>query len=356
MRILVLTRYGQLGASSRLRMLQYFSVLNEVGFIIEVQAFFDDAALAKRYLHGGYGIWDTIRSYFNRIVALLGRNKFDLLWIEKEALPWFPLWIESALLKNVPYVLDYDDAVFHNYDLHRFGVVRHIFGRRLDGLIRKASLTVAGNEYLAQRTKEAGATWVEILPTVIDLERYPINLSILASDDVKRIVWIGSPTTARYLLELQEPLQLLASRVPFVLRVIGADIAIPNVNVECMAWSESIEVDAIASSVVGVMPLLDSPWERGKCGYKLIQYMACSLPVVASPIGVNNSIVKNGVNGFLAGTKDEWVMALENLLNHSDLTERLGHAGRNDVEQKYCLQVTAFSLTQWLGKVGRNEK
>jgi hypothetical protein len=104
-------------------------------------------------------------------------------------------------------------------------------------------------------------------------------------------------------------------------------------------WSEDSEVAMIQSMDIGIMPLTDSPWARGKCGYKLIQYMACGLPVVASPVGVNADIVEHGVNGFLATTEDEWRQALTTLLRDPDLRRRMGAAGRRKVETDYSLQV-----------------
>ena len=189
------------------------------------------------------------------------------------------------------------------------------------------------------------------LPTVIDLERYFKPQIKSKIDKIPVVVWIGSPSTVRYLQILQKPLQQLAQHIPFQLRVIGGEIDIPGVNVQCLPWSEDTEVENIASADVGVMPLLDSPWERGKCGYKLIQYMACSLPVVASPIGVNTEIVRSEVNGYLANDVNEWIAALENLLVDANLRNQMGQRGRQRVEQEYCLQVAAPSLAVWLKKV-----
>jgi glycosyltransferase involved in cell wall biosynthesis len=117
-----------------------------------------------------------------------------------------------------------------------------------------------------------------------------------------------------------------------------------GVEVECVPWTEASEVAAIAECDIGVMPLFDSPWERGKCGYKLIQYMACGLPVVASSVGVNGQIVQEGISGFLADTAQAWVTVLAKLLADAALRQRMGHAGRLRVEQEYCLQVTGPRL------------
>lgn len=350
LRVLALPHYGQQGASSRMRSWQYFPVMREAGVHVEVQALIDDATLLDRYKVGSYRLVSVLKWYALRVAALFGREKFHLLWIEKEALPWVPLWFELILLRRVPYVLDFDDAVFHNYDQHRFAVVRRLYGLRLDRLMAKAALVVCGNQYLADRAKSAGARRVEVLPTVIDLVRYPAPLlpNSLPTNEVATIVWIGSPSTAKYLQMLQKPLQLLAQRMNFVFRIIGAEFQIPGVQVECVPWTEATEVACIAACQVGVMPLQDSAWERGKCGYKLIQYMACSLPVVASPIGVNTEIVQHGVNGYLANTTAEWVDALEALLTDSTLRSRMGKAGRQAVEDKYCIQKTGPKMAELL--------
>lgn len=347
LKVLVLTRYAVLGASSRLRFFQYLPVLEQAGLDVEVQPLFDDAALVQRYAKGLYGVRTAFHCFARRVSSLRRTKQFDLIWIEKEALPWWPQWVESAFLQGTPYILDFDDALFHNYDQHQFGLVRRLYGQRLDGLMARATLVMCGNDYLASRAIRAGAPRVEVLPTVIDLERYTgISTINQASDSLPRIVWIGSPSTARYLEILRKPLQSLSLRVAFVLRVIGADVDFPGVNVECVQWTEATEVASIAECNVGVMPLLDSPWERGKCGYKLIQYMACGLPVVASPVGVNTEIVENGLNGLLATTDKDWVVALERLLKNADLCIRMGREGRRRVEARYCLQITGNRMIE----------
>ena len=356
MKIILLTKYDNLGASSRMRTFQYIYLLENEQINIFKAPFLNNHALAARYSRGSYSLIDLIESYVLRIKALLSRRQFDVLWIEKEALPWLPLWVEAGLLNDVPYVLDYDDAVFHNYDQHRFSAVRWLYGKRLDGLMAKAALVVAGNDYLAQRARLAGAPWVEVVPTVIDLNRYPLPLAIdgNGSADPFCVVWIGSPSTAQYLKLIEKTLQAFAEKWPLLLRVIGADFKIAGVQTECVQWTEATEVESIAAGHVGVMPLQDSPWERGKCGYKLIQYMACGLPVVASPVGVNNQIVEHGVNGFLARSDAEWEMALEQLFAHVQLRQRMGKAGRAKVEAQYCIQKTGPKMAELLKKAAKS--
>ena len=363
MRILFLTRFGQQGASSRMRSFQYLPLFESEGISCVVSILFNDSMLLRKYQNGGYSFLELLSGYWRRIQALTEVQQFDLVWIEKEALPWFPLWFERWLLSRARYVMDFDDAIFHKYDQHANSVVRRLFRRRLDQLMANAALVIGGNNYLAQRARDAGAQWVEVLPTVIDLIRYSniprtvptAFIPSMSTDGIPRIVWIGSPSTVHYLQLLLEPLKALAVRQPFILRVIGGGaLDLPGVQVEAVPWAEDTEVENISTCQVGVMPLVDSLWERGKCGYKLIQYMACGLPVVASGVGVNPEIVRDGESGFLAGTPQEWVNALGTLLSNPSLRIQMGARGRQQVENEYCLQKTGPRMAQLLRAVSRN--
>jgi len=338
-----------------MRFYQYLPWLSSAGIECVAVPLITDNALTNKYGSGGYGVNGLLRAYQLRIGALLKRHRFDLVWIEKEALPWLPAWFERVLLEGVPYVLDFDDAIFHNYDRHRSALVRRFFGHRIDRVMAGARLVVAGNSYLAQRAAAAAAPWVELLPTVVDMERYVASEDRLlpVRDGKPRIVWIGSPSTARYLDLLAEPLAALAKERPFALRVIGGgSLLMPGVDVEVQPWSIDTEAESIAGCDVGVMPLIDSPWEQGKCAYKLIQYMACGLPTVASPVGANREVVVEGETGLLAATPEEWVRSLRLLLGDLDLRQRLGVAGKKRVEAHYSLQCAAPRLVGMLQKAG----
>ena len=156
------------------------------------------------------------------------------------------------------------------------------------------------------------------------------------SNTAVRVGWIGTPNTWNAFgktLHTQINDTLIAHGARFC--AVGAELEAGRVgNLELIAWSEDTEVDAIQSMDIGVMPLPDTPWASGKCGYKLIQYMACGLPVVASPVGVNKEIVEHGVNGFLAESDKEWRSAIETLLSDADLRRRMGAAGRKKVEDR----------------------
>jgi len=355
LRVLALTKYSGMGASSRMRFLQFLPSLRQAGFLVTVHALISDDMLASRYQHGSYGISRLCVAYADRIRVLIGCADFDLVWIEKEALPWLPAWFEHMLLSRRPYVIDFDDAVFHNYDLHRYSIIRTIFGRRLDSLMSRARVVVAGNSYLANRAIKAGARQVATIPTVVDLQRYAPK-SLYEAHAGLRIVWVGSPSTVKYLIELKATLVELAKRIPFTLNIIGGELAVQGVQIKNIAWSAEAEAGAIAECDIGIMPLADTPWEQGKCAYKLIQYMACGLPTVASPIGANRDVVIDGETGFFANTPSEWVDRLERLLRDATLRAKLGRAGRARVSNLYCLQQVAPLLKATLENASGSER
>jgi glycosyltransferase involved in cell wall biosynthesis len=351
-RCLLLARHGALSASTRQRHLQYIPYLMSQGIQVDVHTLLDDAYLEAFYA-GGRAWPSLVRAFLSRLRMLLHARRYDVLWIEKELFPFLPSWFEQVLsTAGVPYVVDYDDATFHRYDAHSSLAIRHLLGRKIGRVMRSAALVVAGNEYLASKTRLAGARRVEILPTVVDLDRYPEPQEVKAqhsSQSIFTVGWVGAPKTVKYLRIVEDALRAVAQSAPLRFVVVGASAGeIPGIDVVDRPWSEATEVENIRSFDVGIMPLADDRWERGKCGYKLIQYMACSKPVVASPVGVNKYLVQPGVNGFLANETAAWVSALEMLRADAGLRHRMGATGRNLVEAKYSLQVAAPLLAGWL--------
>lgn len=358
MKLALLPRYGRLGASSRLRMFLYEDALRVAGLAPSSYPMLGDDYL--RGLYSGHADRRSVAAaYLRRLGQLRAARRADLLWIEKEALPWVPAWAEiAALPRGLPIALDYDDAVFHRYDMHRRPVVRHLLGRKLDQLMARSALVTAGNEYLADRARQAGAARVEIVPTVVDLAHYPIPARPEASKSAV-IGWIGSPSTWAEYMQPMLPLLLQAAETEGarILSVGAGQGAGPHPLLTDHPWSEDSEAAMIGQMDIGIMPLTDTPWSRGKCGYKLIQYMACGLPVIASPIGVNATIVQDGVNGFLAASPTEWQAALRRLIHDPALRQSMGQAGRRRVESQYSLQVwgprLAGMLAETAGAMGR---
>jgi len=350
LKLLMLTRYGRLGASSRMRSHQYLPWLEAFGIEVTITPLLPDAYV-NGLQHGRKPWREVLAAYPQRIWALLSSHRFDLIWIEKEALPWLPAGFELALMSHKkPYVLDYDDAVFHYYDQHKRPWIKSILETKHPALISGAALVVAGNAYLADYATTNGARRVELIPTVIDLDRYEPERSkpSPANGLPLTVGWIGQRSTSDFLRPLAPIFERLHNEGQMQFRAIGIDAEALGIPMTSEVWSEDTEAESIQHLNVGIMPLEDGPFQRGKCGYKLIQYMACSLPVVASPIGANRSIIEHGVNGFLAKTSEQWEDALRLLASDPAVRLSMGLAGRIKVEKNYCLQVTAPRLANLL--------
>lgn len=349
--ILIFSRYGPLGASSRVRSLQYLPYFRSMDVKVTVKPLLSDAYLQA--LYKGRSRWrEVVKGYAGRVHALLGAKRFDVVIIEKELFPFMPATVEKCLqLIGVPYVVDFDDALFHRYDCHTNYWIRRLLGQKIDKVMRYSALVIAGNNYLAERGKQVGAGKVEIIPTVVDADRYQPKQKI--AGEVPVVGWIGTPQTSNYMKPLLPVFESIQKKMPVRFVAVGARAEdFKDTPVETIPWSETTEVESIQAFDIGIMPLKDSPWERGKCGYKLIQYMACGIPVLASPVGVNYTIIKQGSNGFLANSLEEWSGALEKLICMSlDERQAMGKKGRQEVKDWYSLEAQAPRLLSLIQKV-----
>lgn len=356
MKVLLLSKYPRMGASSRLRSLQYLPALADKGIEVTVSSLFDDEYLKELYRWGRRSKMRSLILYLKRFLALVSVFWHDVVWIEKEIFPYFPAFFERLLaFLGVRYVVDYDDAIFHNYDLSGSGLTRKLLGRKIDTVMARANCVIAGNQYLAERAWKAGARRVEIIPTVVDHARY--FQAERNGDEQLVIGWIGSPSTQRYVIDIQHALRTVCGKTSARLMLVGATEGVigdlEGIPVEVVPWSEESEAESIAAMDVGIMPLVDGPWEKGKCGYKLIQYMASGVPVVASPVGVNVEIVDGYGCGRLAESEHEWAESLLELLFDDEKRNSLGRAGRVAVEKRYSLQTQAPVLADILKSAGR---
>lgn len=353
MRVLLLSKYGRKGASTRLRSLQYIPFLEQDGIHVHAAPLLDDTYLTG--LYAGHPPFSSILSgYARRIQKLLSSRAYDLVWIEKEALPWVPLFLELTFLKRARVVIDYDDAIFHNYDRHKSPVIRFLLAGKIERLMNRANAVVVGSDYLREHALTAGARSVVKIPTVVDLRRYGPPPVHSPSSQPIRIGWIGTPATVKYLIPLLEVFRDTAAENSARFVVIGAKLpSMPGLDayVDHKSWSEEGEVDLIRGLDIGIMPIPDEPFERGKCGYKLIQYMACGKPVVASAVGENLRIVQHERNGLLAETLEDWRAALSTLCRDQHKRAEYGSQGRKLVEQDYSLQVTAPRLANHMKRM-----
>ena len=215
---------------------------------------------------------------------------------------------------------------------------------------RWVDAVAAGNDVLAGVAR-ATAKEIVVLPTSIDTAAY--QKSFAGPADPPTIAWIGSPENLIYLDIIRPALARLSIRHPTLrLRVICSEFPDwSDVRIEPVPWSSATEARSLAGAHIGVMPLTDDAWSRGKCAFKLLQYMAAALPCVASPVGANTEAVLDGINGFHASDVDEWERGLEKLIVSPELRANFGAQGRLHVEARYSLSAYRANYLALLGRL-----
>jgi len=344
-RVLGLSLYGPQAASHRVRLSQFKPGLAAAGIELQIQSLLDDAYLQRRFSGGRPSLRGLLAAYGRRIQALHQADRFDLAIVYGDLLPFLPGWLERQLLQ-VPFIYDCDDAFFLKYRTGRLSLLQPLLGAKADHLMTAAVAVTAGNAGLATYARRFNST-VALLPSVVDTDHFLPAVSPPVEDSGKpfTVGWIGSPSTAPYLQLLVEPLQQLAHERPLRLLVVGCSAPmIAGVEVIQQPWSLEQEVPLIQQFDVGVMPLPDTAWTRGKCAYKLIQCMACSIPVVASRVGANVEAVPPEC-GVLVDSSDQWLAAFRSLAADPELREGMANAARRWVEQRYSVRSAVHVLT-----------
>lgn len=340
LRVLALVPYPTLGASNRLRVEQYVPFLAAEGIHLTLAPFFDDSAYRVLYQAGHVPekALGLVRGAARRVHDALRAARYDLVLVHRETAPIGPPLVERLLAaRGIPYVFDFDDAIF----LPAISPVNRAWARfrRTDPgeTARRASLVIAGNDYLADWAR-AHNPRVVVLPTPVDTARHtPRHAGVAPGRPV--IGWVGSSSTAQYLHLLDDVFERLARRRDFLVRVVGGSYVHGTVSVECIAYSLADEPEHVRSLDVGVLPEPDDPWTRGKGAFKALLYMASAVPVVASRVGVNEKVV--GPGGYCVDGVDAWVDALDRLLGDARLRADVGSAGRAHVEAGYSLAALA---------------
>ncbi len=335
-RVIALPLYGSTAASTRYRLEQYTEGLKFYGIELSIAPLLGNEYIRRSFQGKRYSLFGYIRDYFRRFSFLLfGCSSYDVAIVYGELFPLLPGFIESRLVR-MPYLYDFDDAFFIKYRLKRFRAVSLFLKNKFDVVFERAAHIMAGNNYLATQARSINVN-TTLLPTVLDLDRYHCRPKKMA--DFFTVGWIGSPSTSVYLPMLHAALQAIGREGPVKFVVVGGTCAyIDGVEVINLPWSEATEVDLINTFDIGVMPLFDDEWAKGKCGFKLIQYMACGVPVVGSSVGANVDIISVDC-GFIATTSEDWLKAFRILRDDSLLREHMGACGRRVVEQNYSLQV-----------------
>lgn len=309
-------------ASVRYRLLQFLPFLERQG--VRVQVLFP-AELDRQRRGGGPLTPEGAR----------------VCWIQKKLLPRRTV---RGLARRHRLVFDFDDAIWTSEKGSRSFFARWRTQARLHYTLRRSTVVIAGNDYLADYARRHAAA-VRVVPTVLDTDRY--RAKVHEPRDVVTLGWIGHSVNFRYLHALAPALRRLAARRRIRLLVVADQpFRLEGVEVETRAWSEARETTDLLDMDVGLMPLADDEWTRGKCAFKAIQYMAAGVPPVASEVGANRKLIDAGRDGFLATTEDQWVEALDRLAADAGLRAQLGASARHKVEAHYSLQATGPEVAQ----------
>jgi glycosyltransferase involved in cell wall biosynthesis len=277
----------------------------------------------------------VLSSLARRCAEAIRRTRADLVYIFREGALIGPALAERMLhLQGRPFVFDFDDAVWVRYVSPANGLLSHLrFPAKTQTLCRKARHVLAGNAFLRDYALRFNPR-VSVIPTTIDTDLYRPRSR--GESALPVIGWSGSFSTVQYLDLVRGALERLARRRRFRVVVVGGTgFSASGVEVECRPWRADTEIDEISGFDVGIMPLPDDEWARGKCGLKALQYMALEVPPVVSPVGVNAEIVEDGTNGLWARSEDDWVEQLDRLLTDLALRRRLGVAARQRVDLAY---------------------
>ncbi|OED89073.1 glycosyltransferase family 4 protein [Vibrio breoganii] len=336
-KVIAFTKYSKLGASSRMRTYNYSKYLD--GLLI--LPLFDDDYIKCLYSGERVKKIKVFWFYMRRFCQLLWVSLFSkrtIIWIEKELFPYVPFNLNYILkLRGNYLVYDYDDAVYVNYSNLALSC---LFKKKFESIAKSSDIIFCGNPNIKGFFDAIGADETIILPTVIDIGKYDKfykNKKTEAQESIT-IGWIGTPNTQKYLVLVDDAISKLQVKYPNKINftLIGASKSLNlKSKVDLVNWSDETEAECISLFDIGIMPLPDSEFERGKSGYKIIQYMALGIPVLASPVGVNTVLVNNEENGYLCETEFDWIKNLDRLISDINHRNELGENGRKQIKSVY---------------------
>ncbi|MBX7062006.1 MAG: glycosyltransferase [Pyrinomonadaceae bacterium] len=361
MRVLALTSYPVEAAATRFRVGQFIEPLRDRGIDVELSSFLDSEQFKALYKQGGFArkAAGMIAPTLRRIKEAVTAGKYDAVLIQREAMMFGPGIIEwmIANLARVPLILDLDDATYIRYvspTYGRLGSAFKFFGKT-DRLIRRSSVVICGNRFIAEYAESLGAKTV-VVPTVVDTDKFkPVE----KHNDPPVIGWIGTHSTFPLLTMTFPTLERLARRHRFVLRLVGSGrgaVAVEGVEIENAEWRLEREVTDFASLDIGLYPLTETnsaneAWIKAKSGFKAIQYMAVGVPFVMSPVGICAEIGEPGRTHFNATTQDDWYNSLDKLLSDRRSRIEMGCEGRKFSLAHFTLESQAEFLAETIESV-----
>lgn len=328
--------------SQRFRFEQYMDRLENEGYQVEMFPFLDEKTWKLLYAEGktlqkAIGI---LKSFLRRWGLVFRLKKADYVFVHREVAhigpPIFE-WLMAKVLR-IKYIYDFDDATW----LPNYSETNARFNRlkaywKVKYCIKWAHKVTAGNDYLANYAKKFNQN-VEVVPTTIDLENHHTEKT---DQNRKPLVigWTGSHTTMRYLDFIVPIIEQLEQKFDFEFHVISNEAPQYKLkSLKFIKWNKTSEIKDLARLHIGIMPLEEDIWSKGKCGFKALQYMALKIPTVASPVGVNSTIITDEENGFLCTTPEEWEKVLTQLLQNQSLRQTIGEKGFKTIEDRYSVK------------------
>ena len=364
MKVLFIVPYPTEGPSYRYRVEQFLPYLKQQGVRCTVSSFMSSKcynSIYKRKKRNYLLLFlYFLQGFARRVRDLLRAESFDVIFVHLEAFPIGPPifeWMFSRLKK--PIVFDLDDAIFMKKKVGSDNALINFlkYPAKISGIIRLSSEVIVCNDYL----KDYAAQYivqekVHVIPTSLNLEKFILKKE--TKNNELTIGWIGSSTTAAYLELLNDVFQSLSSRYEFVLKIVGAgrNFQIPGVKILNQSWSLEKDVEDFHSLDIGVYPLPDDEWIKGKTGFKTCQYLAVGVPCVVSSAGRNKEIIEDGVNGFLATDNNEWIEKLSKLIKEETLRKKFISTGRKTIENRFSVKVNAPKFLEVLKRAFDEKK
>lgn len=330
--------------SQRFRMEQYFPFLREAGFTCDYSWFInstdDKVFYSEGHVIGKAAIF--LKAALVRFRDLFRTNHYDIIFIQREAFMTGSVFFEKQFSRSKAKVIfDFDDAIWlHDTSDSNKRLSWLKRPSKTSEIIAFADQVIAGNDYLASYAKNFNEN-TTVIPTVVNTAIYLPSQKKQDPGNPVTIGWTGSLSTVKHFQAIIPMLQHLKTRYKEKIKIVvigDQSTLFKEPWIETKAWKVSDEITQLQEFDIGLMPLPDDEWSKGKCGFKAIQYMALAIPCVASPVGVNNTIINHGHNGFLASTAEEWRQLLTLLIENETLRNQLGREGRKTIEAQYSLQ------------------
>jgi glycosyltransferase involved in cell wall biosynthesis len=327
--------------SQRFRFEQYLNFLSQNGYEFDFSYLLNEEEDRVYYQKGKYAQKAAIvlKSTLLRFKNILTSKKYDLVFVQREAFMLGTAFFETAIAKKVPMIFDFDDAIWlHNISEANKNLSFLKDTTKTDKITKSAALVFAGNQYLANYAKKFNPN-VVIVPATIDTEIY--QRPVQDKNGTLCIGWSGSFSTVQHFALAIPALKQIKAKYgdKIKFKIIGdPNYYCEELDTQGMKWQSTTEVQDVAEIDIGIMPLPDDEWAKGKCGLKGLQYMSLGIPTLMSPVGVNSEIIQNGQNGFLPNNEEDWVTYLSLLIEDGNLRNKIGGAGQRTVQDKYSVE------------------